>query len=370
MTLYSNGGKIYDWSSDPVSQLEIGEDEKERLYIKKGDPLTCEYRTISVVSNKFDKWTASEIMLVNYVKNSITSKKDRAMESITYYDDDFVTETVIIGGEEYRKAKIGPFDSSEYGHPVCFHTPGYKGSTINITTKMWEVNENTALKKVLESVKQGIGMVGTATASPYLNIASTAFGISSQILVGYVKHEELCKNHTLELRMDSDNHPLLVGKYICIPGLRNLNKKKNILENYFLKDNILVRFDEEGKYREYVGTYFVIKVTNDEREDLTDFDFTASSADLLGKINTGTYSPNEMANSVLKIQRDAHDLGLIKTVQNDYSTYMKAVKNMANADEIEDYKNELIASYRQLNGSSDNSREWFDANFPEIKLAI
>lgn len=368
-TLYSHDGKIYDWSDDLLNIISNDyklSNSKEILnsikLIQKGDPLTCEYRMISIISNNFDTLTQSEVMLVNYVKHSAT--KESAMQSITYYDDDAKTSDINIKGKWFKKLKIGPFDSSEYGHPVFFHTSGYKGETVNITTKMWEVNDSSSLQKFFDIIKTGIGLAGSVSGSPYLNIANTAFGISSQILVGFVQHEELCPNHTLELRLDSENHPLLEGKYICFPGPIDLNHKYYIIENYKLIDNLLVTKDSNGQYHEYYKTYFVIKVTNEPREDLADFDFTASSADLLGKINSGKYSVNDLTEDILTIQKDAYDLYLIKTVQKDYDSYIGAID-----EDKEDLKQELIASYKQLANSKDQL-EWFNTNFPHIKSEI
>lgn len=356
MNLYSHDGKLYHWNNDLVEQFND-------MLIVKGDSLTCEYRLISIVSDNFDNWSQSEIMLTNFVKHS--TSKDAALESITYYDDDANTKTIVRNGKKYRKIKIGPFDSSEYGHSVCFHTPGYKGTTINITTKMWEINDSSSLSSLLNVIKEGVGLAGTAAGVPYMNIVNNAFGISNQILIGFIQHSELCPNHTLELRLDSDNHPLLRGKYVCIPGLDNLNEKIEIIQKYELVDNLLVTTNSEGLYQEYDKTYFVLKVSNKEREDLADFDFSASSSNLLSKINQKEINMDEICNDILKIQKDSYDLKLIKNVQEDYKNYMNT-----NSEYIEEKENLLRtfkASYKQLKNINKEQLEWFEQNFESIK---
>lgn len=338
---YINDGELLQWNE---SLLENGISK-----VEIGDPLTVEYKRIHIKSNRFDAIGKSEVMIVNHIRNQQT--KERSMESITYYDDDATTR-----GDSYFGNKVwsvGPFDSSEYGNPVCFHTPGYQGTVLSITTKMWEIDDPILLKKGLEILSSVVGVI--KSAHPVLEIANTGLGFSTKIIRGYIGHSELAPEHTLELRLDSDK-PLIPGKFICIPNLETINQKYNILNNYFVEDNMLIK-KNDGNYTEYGGTYFIIHVDNEERKDLEDFDFTASSADILKMIQNDNMQ--EIQKTLLEINRDSYDLKIIELIKTKYDDWIASEE-----DKGSDIYKEVIALYKQLGLSK--KKEWFDDSFPEI----
>lgn len=345
-TLYSFNGKLYDWSP------HLKEEFKDNL-IRKGEPLTCEYRRLSICSSKFDRFFKSEIMLVNFIKHN--SGKEEALESITYYDDDATISR--IAGKRYYKE--GPFDASEYGHPVCFYTPGYKGSSINITTKFWELNDSKTIKKLANFITSSLQL--GSTASSYFTIASSVFNISSNIMIGFVQHRDLLPNHNIEFRLDSSIHPLLKGKYVCFPNI-TLTEKYKVIEKYILIDNMLVyknvKNDGDTEYIEYDKSYFILRVDNDERKELSSFDFTASSADLIKKLK-GNQDDFPM-DDLLELQKVAYNMKIEDDIHDDYDTYLKSNKD-------EDKLNMLKASYKQLESIGKKEFDKFNKNFPEIK---
>ena len=371
-TLFAKKHKLYEWSPKIKANK-----------ISVGNPLTCEYRFIQIVSKDLDSFSSSEVMVVNYVKHF--ASKESALQSITYYDKKIESKSIprkdLHGGgpvkkafsktidkvifKERRKIQIGPFDSSEYGHPVCFHTPGYVGSVINVTTSLWEINDNTLLKTASELIKRGISMLSGISAftpySPYISMASSAFGVSSQILVESVKHEELAEDHTLELRLDSDNHPLFCGKYICFPTVRDRNEKIRILNTYKLYDNKLVHESADGKWTEYDGTYFVIKVSNRPRNELADFDFTASSAEMLKKLSRGMRDEAEGNNFLQELMQDKNNsiqLDHIKDIEKAIEKY-ESTKSDADAAKV-------VAIYNHLSAENKESISKYFPNLQEI----
>lgn len=320
--IYSKEGRLFDWDR---SQL-ITDDE-----VKIGDPLTIEFKRIFISSKKFDKFGPSEILIVNHVKNKQT--KDRTLESIVYYDDDAKTKGSVLGKKTWG---ITRFDASEYGNPVCFHTPGYLGSIITITTKFWEVDKYSSISSIIGGIGSALHLV--SKTNPYLEIASTAANYTSIILNGAVHHSELDDEHTIEFRLDS-SCPLLPGKYICIPNA-DINEKNRVISDYFIDDNLLLKAVGEKDnfiFEEYKKSYFILKVTNHERTDLADFDFIASSADILREVNGDK-------EKVLQANRDSYDLNILKEIKKLEQEY-----NETGDDSITPY---ITALTKQLDKSN------------------
>ena len=343
-TFYVLNKKLKPWNRDLLNEPNIKS-------VKVGDPLTVEYKRIHIMSNNFDYFGKSEVMVVNHIRNKQT--KERSLESITYYDDDSETKGSLFGKQSWS---VGPFDPSEYGNPVCFHTPGYQGTTILITTKMWEINDPTIIKSGITFAQSLLGIA--KSASPFLEIVDTSLGITSKVISGYIGHKELSSEHTLELRLDSD-YPLLPGKYVCVPNLFDINERKRMVKDFFLEDNHLVKLDEKGNLVEYEETYFIIKVSNYERLDLNDFDFTASSADLLEMVQK-TNDINKLQQELININRDSYNLNLMEQIKQKYDDWVVKGDNK--------YIQETVALYKQLGTSG--IKNWFDENFPFIADSV
>ncbi|MCA9330102.1 hypothetical protein KDA11_05610 [Candidatus Saccharibacteria bacterium] len=307
--------------AEPNSQTlkRWNNDETFVQQVKVGDPLTVEMRRLNINSRKFDRFGSSELMIAAYTRSLHT--KEASMASIIYHDSKVepVKKAPFI---KSGKFSVGPFDASQYGNPVIYHTPGYVGNTINITIKLWEIDNPSKVKKVFDLLDYGTALVApfvslaSPAAAPYFNMTSSALGLSSRIICGTIDHDLLAPEHTVELRLDS-SQPLRPGKYICLPEVTDLTEKYEILQKYVLVENRLVqeRFDDgEQKwyYDEYPRTYFVLKVSVSPRDDLADFDFTASAAELLTLLNSGTNTSDTVVENVLQMTKKAHTMGVIE----------------------------------------------------------
>ena len=348
--LYTNQGKLHSWNND-IKSL----DSK----IKIGDPLTIEYIRVHIVSDNFDYWGNSELMIVNYVKNE--ANKDRAMETITYHDDDLKPNESEDGIKSFS---IGPFDNSEYGHPVCFHTPGYQGTVISLTTKLWELDDSGMIDTAYNLLSGSIGFMSTFAkgGAIYFSIADDILGITNLVLQKTVKHDKLAEDHNMEFRLDREDRPLLCGRYVCFPNLRDINVKHEILEEYHMEGDILMRRGDDGKLYEYDDTYFVLEISNNKRDDLSDFDYTSSASDLLEKLySNDKEQTEELHNSIVKLARDSYDISLFELIKSKYDDYVNNGKS--DADLLQ-----LKALYNQLGNSA--RKEWFDSNFPDIIVLL
>lgn len=316
VTIYCRHNELHKWDENVLVM-------KEQVEI--GNPLTIEFRRISITSKNFDLLGKSEVMIVNHVKT--LSTKDKTVESITYYDDDAKTKGKFMGK---KKWSLNHFDPSEYGNPVCFHTPGYIGNVITITTKMWDIDKCNSMKSFLGTAAGLLKLAGTV--SPYIEIASSALGYSNRILNSVIKHDELCDEHVIELRLDS-SQPLVPGKFICLPDA-DINERDVVLKEYFLEQNQLVRKVDE-KFEEYPHTYFILKLSDKPKEDLIDFDFMASSADLLKDVQGDQ-------EKLLDVNRDSHDLKIIEEIKK-FSGLLEETGKL-------DYRKYITALTKQLSG--------------------
>ena len=89
----------------------------------------------------------------------------------------------------------------------------------------------------------------------------------------------------------------------------DLNEKTDIISNYFIEDNILVKRGVNGKYEEYDKTYFVIKISKEFREDLASFDYVASSAELVTLLNN---NDDSFSDKYIETVSSAYDMDLVK----------------------------------------------------------
>ena len=300
-------------------------------------PVTMEYRRIHICSPKFDTFGKSEVMIVSHIRNA--QKKERSMENIVYSDND-VKPKKINGLETFS---VGPFDTSKYGHPVFFHTPGYQGTVLTITTKMWELDSPSKFAEFMEKITAGLGLI--QAVSPYFVIIDRVFNVATSVICGQIDHDELAPSHTLEFRLNDHERPFVSGKYVCVPALESLKQKYDLLENYYIEDNLLVN----SEMQEYPHTYFIIEVSTNKRDDLADFDFTASSAELMKNFQPSLNDTN--SDELIKVNKESYDFQLIQLVIDSYEKWI---------DDEDDDGSKLLALYRQLRGES---KKMFDDNF-------
>lgn len=317
----------------------------EAKHISVGDFLTIEYKRIKIVSKHFDLIGKSQLMVVNHVKSVQT--KEQMMETITYFDDDVKPK-----GDWNQRLKsfaIGPFDPSEYGNPVCYFTPGYQGGVITITTKFWEIDDPDVITGAASFIQNLLSLFSVAgnPYGAYFEIADSAVGCSAKILSSFVKHKELTTEHIVEFRID-EGKPIYEGLYVCTPEVDDINMRYQILDDYFIDDFHLVKKDGD-KLVEYDQTYFVLRVTAAERDDLMDFDYMASSAEILNKLNTGS---EDFVPTLMETTRGAFDMAIINDITDAYK---------------EGDLQQVKALYNHL---SESRKEWFDESFPDITNSI
>lgn len=324
-----------DWTEKVITE------ENE---IKLAMPVTMEYSRVHIVSPDFDTFGKSEVMIVSHIRNA--QRKERSMENIVYSDND-VKPKKINGRDTFS---VGPFDTSKYGHPVFFHTPGYQGTVLTVTTKMWELDSPSKFSEFMGKISTGLGFI--PALSPYFVILDKVFNVATSVICGRIDHDELTPSHTLEFRLDDEERPFVAGKYVCVPALSSLKQKYDLLNNYYIEDNLLV--DEE--MNEYPHTYFIIEISKNKRDDLADFDFTASSADLMKHLQPSLSDTN--SDELISINKESYDLQLIQLIISAYDKWI---------DDEKDTGEKLLALYRQLRG---DSKKLLDDNFPQVEEDI
>lgn len=331
---------------DSYEVLELNSENVQKYnipLIQRGNPLTCEIRRLSIVSNKWNIFRDSKFMLVNRVKNK--ASKDRTLENITYYDDTVKATSILVKGEKKKKYSIGPFDPGEYGNPICFHTPGYEGTTINISTEAWNIHDNSMVKTLTNVVTSALGLANTV--SPYIQLAIPAVNLMGSFLQKEIKHEELSNTHVLEISLDSEI-PLCVGKYILLPDLTDYNMKMDLLKNYVLRDNMLMKKIDD-KFIEFEQTYYIIKITDKPRPDLADFDYAASHMELVKLFNQADNNPDIMG-QLADISKQAYTSGVLQTLFKYYDSY----------SESENKDPEVLKRVKALYNQLGAQKSWFE----------
>jgi len=315
--------------------------------VKISDPVTIEYRRIHIRSDEFDLFGKSEIMIVSHIRNA--QRKERSMENIVYSDDNVKYSKTENGDKIFS---IGPFDTSKYGNPVFFHTPGYQGTVLSITTKMWELDSPDKLISFTNMLRKGVGLV--TSMSPYFVVADKMLEISAAVVSGHINHDKMCKSHTLELRTDKDK-PFMEGKYLCVPNLQTVKSKRLLLQNYTIEDNMLV----DKEYNEYPHTYFIVEISTNERDDLADFDFMASSAELIDKFQRTV----EYSDILVNVNRESYNYQLILLVKESYDKWVNNIDSSSD----ESLRDTTLALYKQLR---DETKKYFDETLPEVYQAL
>lgn len=339
-----NGGQLYDRNSVP-SGIE---------QVKTGDPLTIEYKIINISSSDFDRFGKSEIVISNAIKN--VASKDRTLQSVVYYDQN---ASVIKKHKGSSKGiyKITSFNAKNFGFPVACYLPGYQNTDLTITISAQEIDDFSMITNVLNIAKSITGLVST-TAVPYITLANDVLGVCSLLIDNIDTNKSLCEDFTIQFF--NTNIPIYVGSYVCIPGLTDINVKKQIIKNYIVEDNGLYKIID-GVYQEYDETYYILQVSNNPRTDLVDYDYLSSAADIISQI-TPKAGNTSICTQLLNTAKDAYDLGLIQTLSSTYDQFLNT-----NRDDV---RLQVVALYRQLSSSSQERFNWFNTSFPDIGKMI
>jgi len=315
--------------------------------IKVGDSITIEYKKIRVVTD-FHKYRKNKIMILNNIKDKQT--KEKAIDSITYYDDDF----------EYKKCEkgkyfdIGNFDPSKYGNPVCYYNCGYQNNPINIVTRIYKINDSHMLANIVNTFGKiiSIGSI-VPTYGVFFSIAGQIVQSTENIISKLNENgEKITENHVITFRTDDIEKPFIKGSYLCIPEMDDENEMEEIINKYYVEDNCLLTKEEIIK--EYYGNYFIIEVSVGARDDLLDFNFTASSNKLLSSINQ---NDENGLRDFLESSKNASDSTIIKKITSEYSKLSSEKNPELNAES----KTNLVAMYNHI-----HDKEWFKETFPHI----
>ena len=311
--------------------------------ITVNNPITVEYKKIRIVSNDFSKFIDNKIMVVNNIKN--TETKDVANDDITYFDENAKYQK--LDGKDYYD--INEFDAAKYGNPICYYCPSYNSEVITITTKFYKLKFDTPVDKVLNYM-QSILSVGSLIPnySVYFSVAQDSVSELASIISDLNDGIDLLvPHHTFQLRNDDKNQPLLVGNYLCLPDVTDDNTLNIIMNNYTINNYKLIGKTITGEIVEYMGSYFILHVDNQQRPDLNDFDFVSSSNSLLKALKNGE---QDALDKIISAMTDSSNLTFIKNIINEYKsnpTSFTGIQNMFN----------LLST---------DAQSWFSTSFPQI----
>lgn len=293
-------GKLYKWNDKEIVANVI----------KYGEPLTLEYKKIRIVSNKFNWIRKNRIMLIDNIRTIQT--KEISADCISYYDDD-VKPKKFLDGNPSKYYDIEDFDPTKYGNPVFYHTPSYQNHEISVTTRAFRIDKDEIADDVFGCL-HNIFTVGSKI--PNYGIVSSMAGLivddASKIIDDLTNGgKQITKNHILIFRNDDEDRKMYVGSYLCIPNLDDPNNLYKLLQNYRVEDDRLIRINSKNEKVEFGDTYYIIQLSNIERTDLNDFDYSSSSNDLLKSLNR---SENTGIEKFSQCTKDATDLNLIKEI--------------------------------------------------------
>lgn len=331
-------GTLYKWNAKLITKCNIPP-------IKIADPISVEYGRIKIVSKKFNKIGSSKIMISNNVKTIHT--KTQSLDNITYFDDDMQPEGK--WNSRTRTFVISEFHPAKYGDPVCFYNPGYIGGSITIATQFWEIEEPGILCNITSFVSNILSMAPEITpCTPYLSVAHGIATSASKILSSMVVNEELTNSHILELRNDDNNKPFIPGHYVCFPDIQDINLAQSLIKEYYVMDGVLVKNvtnTDTDNVVEYDGSYFIFCVANVARPELNDFDFTASSNELLTELHKNQ-DPSYLQN-FMRINKNSNDMVILQQLTDATALPSGFAKSM-------------------FNHLSENMQLWVKTNLPNV----
>lgn len=308
-TLYIYDNKTHKWNNNNTfSQFKIN----------YGDPISIIYRKIRIVSSGFDLFGSSEVMVVNNIKS--TQTKECSQDNIIYYDKDASVKRL----DYLRKIlDIDVFDPSEYGSEICYYNPSYQNNNISISTKFLELDQINipSFNKIFSLISQ-VPVYGI-----YLSLAGTVLLETGKLLGSINDKKMLSDVHTVQFGVNNPDRPLLEGCYICFPNITDKNVIKSIILDYIIEDNSLIKY-VDNKIIEFDDTYFIIEISKAKRDDLLDFDFVASSNNLLQELhkqnNTGIMEFSS-------ISQQSKDFDIIQKIITEYQqNNLQTVKSLYN----------------------------------------
>ena len=331
-------GKIFRWNDKSI----------ESKTINYGDPLSLEYVKIRLVTNKFNFFRKNRIMVIDNIKSNQT--KEIMSDSITYYDDNVLPKK-FTDGNPNKYFDIEEFDPTKYGCPYFYYTPSYQNNGIVFTTRIFKIDSDDMAQKLFNCL-HNIFTVGSKIPNYGLlcqladNIVIDASDMLTKLFDG---GKQLTNNHVINFEYDNEDKKIYIGYYLCLPNVLEPQNIDKIISNFRIEDQKLIRINSKGDKVEFGDTYYLIELKNIKRIDLNDFDYSASSNELLLSLKK---SDDHGVEKFSKITKDASDMDLIKQIFELYS------KDDKNSVEIKNLYNHL------------HDKNWFKMNFPKISDII
>lgn len=279
--------------------------------VQIGNPITIEYKRIKMASNNFDKIGKTDVMITSSVKSVQT--KEVTQESITYYDKGVIPLTQHNG---LKSCVITKFDPTQYGNSVCYYNPGYAGNTISIATKFWNINDSHYIQNIMSCIKNLLDFSSSlpTPVAPYITLVDGIVDHTSAILADMEGNKLLEETHLISFSNTCDYEPFLTGIYICLPTVKDINDIEYVITSYCLQDDVLIKKDKvNNNIIECPISYFILDINSKERKDLVDFDFAASSNELLANLYK---NQSTCIKDFVKMSSNASDLTIITQIQD------------------------------------------------------
>jgi len=381
-------GKIYKWKSNLLSSFDSFHNNNTQLLqmpssfeethkpILPGNPITIEYKKIKIVSDNFDRFGKSQLMITSNVQTEHTISSRPILDNIIYYDKDVAPYNVIGSNKKYHV--INNFNHNKYSNPICYYNPGFThNNTVTITTKFWEVDDPSFVTKAINYFKQILyftNYVPTPITS-YINIADNVIGSAGNLLISLIGNKELSKEQTIEFSGSNTNKPVMVGYYVCLPNVNDINIINEIVNKYYLEDDMLIKKTDNGELIEFNDTYCIMEVSNEVREELHDYEFITNANNLINNIikhhKESSLEDKGLYQSVIdkkdNIATDNQDCDIKEFIKinkecEDFKT-IKKINQMINDPNIPPHM--IKSAYNHL---SYENKLWFNCFFPSFKL--
>ena len=319
-------------------------DNINSIKIKYGEPITIEYIKLRIVSKKFNRFFKNRIMIIDNIKTIQT--KEITADSISYYDENVIPNK-FKDKNPNKYYDINDFDPTKYGNPIFYHTKAYQNNDIYLTTRVFKIEKDEIANNIFGCL-HNIFTIGSKIPNYGIlaNIAEVIVDDANKIFDDLNNSDkQIIKNHIISFKSSN----IYIGKYICLPNITDHSELQKFLLVYNLIDDKLIRINNKNEEIEYGDTYYIIEITNNERDDLNDFDYSASSNELLKCIHKSDQMGIEKFS---KCTKDASDLNIIKNITELW-------------DNNPEENSEIKVLYNYL-----HDKKWFDINFKHIKDKI
>lgn len=325
-------GKIYKWKSNLLSSID-----SYHTPILPGSPITIEYKKIKIVSDNFDHFGKSQLMITNNVQTERTLASRQILDNIIYYNKEVVPYNII--GTNKKCHVINNFNHNKYSNSVCYYNPGFfHNNTVTITTKFWEVDDPSFITKALNYFKQILYFTKCVPTpiTPYINIADNVIGSAGNLLISLIGNKELSKEQIIEFSGSNVNKPIIAGYYICLPNVNDINTVNEVVNKYYLEDDMLIKKTDNGELIEFDDTYCIMEVSNEFRDELHDYEF----------INNA----NNLINNIIKHHKESsiEDKGLYQSVIDN--------KDIDNKDITSNHEDSSIKEFIKINKECEDFR--------------